>query len=321
MNRIALAVLMLIPLCGCLDVKPRTGNEGNDTVVQPAPDVHVNVPPPQTVDQEEVKSEIRKAASDVKTEVRSSANNTQSNMSGLVNASVSKLGEEITGVKAEIGDVQTDVTGIKSEVGDIKTEVTGVKAEIGDVQTDVTGVKSEVGDIKTEVTGVKAEVGDVKTEVTGVKEMVNDIRLEVGKINALGQAGINNKLEQIEEHVKNNAGRDVNYLPREAVKLMIGIITALCGLATTIVMVLGRNARIREREEADRERENVKYWQGVAMKAIGALDPDKSKDIGAPRSLGTPPRPSFSWIETACSALVVVSFVAFLAYLMWGLIT
>ena len=293
MNRIALAVLMLIPLCGCLDVKPRTGNEGNDTVVQPAPDVHVNVPPPQTVDQEEVKSEIRKAASDVKTEVRSSANNTQSNMSGLVNASVSKLGEEITGVKAEIGDVQTDVTGIKSEVGDIKTEVTGVKAE----------------------------VGDVKTEVTGVKEMVNDIRLEVGKINALGQAGINNKLEQIEEHVKNNAGRDVNYLPREAVKLMIGIITALCGLATTIVMVLGRNARIREREEADRERENVKYWQGVAMKAIGALDPDKSKDIGAPRSLGTPPRPSFSWIETACSALVVVSFVAFLAYLMWGLIT
>ena len=293
MNRIALAVLMLIPLCGCLDVKPRTGNEGNDTVVQPAPDVHVNVPPPQTVDQEEVKSEIRKAASDVKTEVRSSANNTQSNMSGLVNASVSKLGEEITGVKAEIGDVQTDVTGVKSEVGDIKTEVTGVKAE----------------------------VGDVKTEVTGVKEMVNDIRLEVGKINALGQAGINNKLEQIEEHVKNNAGRDVNYLPREAVKLMIGIITALCGLATTIVMVLGRNARIREREEADRERENVKYWQGVAMKAIGALDPDKSKDIGAPRSLGTPPRPSFSWIETACSALVVVSFVAFLAYLMWGLIT
>ena len=259
-----LAVLLALP--GCLDLQSRPGNEDSPVIAEP-PKVTINVPPQQTVDSEGIKSEVRKAASEVKTEVQASSNNTQSNMSGLVNASVSKLGEKVTGVEAKAEANLTATNNMKNEMS--------AEFNANAVATANVNSKAEANLTAT---------AKLDTRVEAMATIIAELRVEIGKVNATAQVGYN-KMEQIEEHVSNQAGRDVNYLPKQAVQLMLGIITSLCGLATTIVVILGRNARVRERLDAERERRNSKHWQEVALKAIGELGPDKSKGVMASRDI------------------------------------
>lgn len=293
---------LLLVLSGCALQENKSGND-NSPVIQPAPVVNLNVPPVAT---EDIKAEVRRSRDEVKAEIQTSSNNTQSNMSGLVNASVSKLGEKVTGVEAKVEASAT-------ATANLSAKVTGIESKI-----DSTIVAT--ANLNTKVDSNVQAVAKIDARIEATLTMLNEMNVNIGKLNAIGQVGIGNKLEQIEEHVANAAGRDVNYLPKQAVELMIGIISALCGLATTVVMVLGRNARLREHQEAERERENVKYWQSVAMKAIGELDPSKSREFTS-RDMVMPnasPRSSLlAWSEIALSAFAVAAFMGLCLSLIW----
>jgi len=299
-------ILAVIPLSliltGCALQENKAGND-NSPVIQPAPVVNLNVPPVAT---EDIKAEVRRSRDDLKAEIQTSSNNTQSNMSGLVNASVSKLGEKVTGVEAKVEASAT-------ATANLSAKVTGIESKIDSTIVATANLNAKVE------SNVQA-TANLNARIESTMTMLNEMNVNVGKLNAIGQVGIGNKLEQIEEHVANAAGRDVNYLPKQAVELMIGIISALCGLATTVVMVLGRNARVRERQDADRERENVKYWQTVAMKAIGELDPAKSRDFTT-RDMVMPQATTRSsllaWSEIAISAFAVAAFMGLCLTLIW----
>lgn len=268
MNRILLiasCLAAIFSLTGCLS-GGRAGHEGG-TVRQDAPKVDIHVPPPQVVDQEKVVAELGRVRSDIQTEIQHSSNNTQNALSGLVNASVSKVAERVTGVEATVKDLLT----INN------TATANINTQFDSMLKATATMEARMDNVVTFNNNMQA---DLKATVNALSE----IKVELGKINGAAQVGFNNKIEQLQQDLKNTAGRDVNYLPKEAVYMFVTIISILAGLATTIAVVMGNNARQRERLETEKERENVKYWQQVAMRAIGSLDPDKAaavtRDLG-----------------------------------------
>jgi hypothetical protein len=128
---------------------------------------------------------------------------------------------------------------------------------------------------------VNAAVSKIGEKVVGVESKIDEIK---------GQIGIGNKLEELHQEIRQSAGRDINYMPRETVNLVLGITGGLFALLTTAITILGRNARKREQDRTAQERENVKYWQAIAMEAISRLGAEKSRDI-LPSRGSIPPMP------------------------------
>lgn len=250
--KIALVALLVIGLLGCIADQEHKNKQENP-VKQEAPTVSVNVPPNQTVDTDKLKKELV-------AEVQSSNNNTQNQMSGLFNASLSKLAERITGLEASISATMTN------------TAVADLKAELKAVATATANLRAEF-DTNVKMT---AKLDAVMTAVANMQ--VKFDRLEVV---AQGQAGLMNKIEEVKQDIKNTAGRDVNYMPKEAFdtavlvtesnnKLWAGILGGIMTLAGSIAAYAYKNARAREQAT-----------NHLLMQALSELHPDQARTISA----------------------------------------
>lgn len=87
------------------------------------------------------------------------------------------------------------------------------------------------------------------------------------------QAGLKNEIHNLRTDIK--AGRDVNYLPKEAVEIVISTnqfwskaLAGLCALASTIALYAYRNARLRE--------ENTNK---LLMQVLARSLPEQMRDI------------------------------------------
>jgi len=262
--RLAFLVFLMLSLPGCYIGGGQAGNEEGPVNNAP-PTVEVNVPPAN-------ENGLSKVKDDLRAEIQNSSNQTQANLSGLMNASISKLAEKVVGLEAQFDSLVKIVNTLNLSMSNTLSAKLEAEANIQATMKNTVEMSSKVGDLS-------ARMGDLSAQVQATITAVTDMRIEVGRLNNTAQLGIGNRLDQLEQHITNTAGRDVNFLPAEAVYLFVSIITALCGLATTVTMVLGRNARARDREEVAKERENVRYWQEVALKAIASIDPAKAKDV------------------------------------------
>src|ERR1017187_4143563 len=135
-------VLLMISLGGCIaDNKGKQNSEG----VSNAPSISIpfkgnTLPLADIVDTKELQNNI-------KTEIQTSSNSTQSQLSGLFNSSISKLGEKVTGVEANVDSLakitnNMSLTNTQSAtaVAEIKTNLTNTIQAIGELKAEMTNI-------------------------------------------------------------------------------------------------------------------------------------------------------------------------------------
>jgi len=190
----------------------------------------------------------------LKTEVVSSNNSTQNKMEGLITASVSKLGEKVTGIESSISVVHPKIVGLETKIDSLLKIQTDITTSLRDVNTKIqtTANVEAFKDLKASLTAnLDAQVkiqADLKAQMSNVLE-------------------INRKMETRIETLNATAGRDVltNYFPKEAAEVMItqakifaGIVSTLAGLVATLASIWARNSRRRadlrfQEERAERQ--------------------------------------------------------------------
>jgi hypothetical protein len=256
--RMIIALFSLLAITGCVGSSKQRDESTN------LPTVTVNNPPPQIVDTSKIDTKLDKVQSEIRNEIATSTNTTQSHLNGLLNASVSKIAEQFTGMENNV----KEMVGIKNELLaqiDLKNEL---KADINAVATNTMTVDAKLQAMASVVASVEAKVD----------------------ANISAQAGIGNSIKNIEKTVSNTttatAGRDNNMLPKEAVTLILGIFTGFFIVVIFGIAWLGKNARDREALNTQEEKANSERWQSVALQAIARLDPASAKEINM-----TPPPP------------------------------
>lgn len=168
----------------------------------------------------------------LKQTVETSANNTQNSLSGLVNASVSKLAERVVGLEAKVDKV----VGLEAKID----KVVGLETHIEKLQTTLT-LEAEMNN----------RIDRLEAQIRADLNVAAQASIEIGK-----------KVESRLENIQATAGRDVNMLPQAAVDVIIqtaqvfsGVIATLCGLASTVVVVMARNSRKRAEQRSKLEHE------------------------------------------------------------------
>jgi inner membrane protein involved in colicin E2 resistance len=259
-------IILLIPiiLCGCI-ADQRSNNTGGDTT-QSGPTI--NVPPPQMVDT----TGLEKRIGD---QITASSNTTQNQMSGLVTASVSKLGEKVTGLETNLSELIKLTANFNTTVqSEIKTKVEAISI------------------INTELKAEMHNIFTISNKVEARLNVLNEIKLELGNLNtqAQGQVGWNNKLENRIEDVKQTftsaAGRDVNMLPKQAVDIIIGswefftiMLSIILSAATTVIAFSYRYARMRAEKRFELEKQERHNLHKLLMVALAHCPADKAEEI------------------------------------------
>lgn len=264
------SIVLLLFLTGCIaDQNNRQANSSNQTGPT------LNVPAPRLVTEEELKkereasreavrAETSRVKDELKTEIQASSNNTQNQLSGLVNASVSKIAEKVTGVEAK---AEANIQATAKVADTLHTVVTNTA--VLEVQ-----LKNQV-ELNTRL----------EAKLEAQLNITNDLRLQLEKVNlqmqgvVAGIAGVNNKVETISTNATNTAGRDVNYLPKEAVDLFTYWLGGLFSLATLAIMWIGRNARLRERARTAEEKDERQKTQEMLLYVLSLLPEAKSADV------------------------------------------
>jgi len=262
MKKLSIVLLILPLLVGCLSPK---GAQDNNTVVSPP---IINLPPPQQVDTSKLESRVDGIKQDLSNEIQASSNNTQNQLSGFVNASVSKLAEKLTGVEANLKDLLT--------VNATMTNTLNASANT-EIKAKLEASIKLVSEINSQISLNNQMTASLNSEFKASITAMNEMKLELGKLSLNAQAGIANKIQDIQTTIDSKAGRDVNYLPKEAVYIVVSTLALVAFVFLITVIVVGINSRRREEQRTISERENVARWQAIALEAISSLEPEKAK--------------------------------------------
>lgn len=259
-------ILIIIPLIlsGCI-ADQRTDQKGGEANTSGPT---INIPPAQTVDTEKLEKNIGD-------KIIASSNTTQNQLAGLLTTSVSKVGERVTGLEANLSEL------IKLNATMNNTAQVEVKAKLDATISLTTQLKAEMNNMV-----------NISNKIEAHLTALTDIKVELGKINtqAQGQVGWNNKLENKIEDIKqtftSTAGRDVNNLPKQAVDIIIGsweffaiLISILCGAATTIISYSYKLARERSDSAAKLERQSHQNTYKLLLSAISHCPLNKQEEI------------------------------------------
>jgi hypothetical protein len=275
MHKILMLVVMTMILTGCITGQRNDGRQESPVDQRPV----VNVESPKLLTSEQVKDQLATqldaTKKDIRQEILTSTNSTQNQMQGLLNASVSKIADQVKGVEANLKDLLTINNTANIEV----------KNKLENTITAVNQMKAELN------TTIQA-VNQMSVQL----QVVNEMKLQLEKLNAQAaasasaQIGWNNKYEQklenITETISNSAGRDVNYLPKEAVQIMLDrertftyFIGGILALATTIISFAYKFARQREAGRRQEEVVERKETYGLVMKLLAMVSNKRSPDI------------------------------------------
>ena len=247
----------LLFLTGCVLDQKHADSQANP-VVQQAPSVTVSVPPNQTVDAAGIRQGVK---DDIRTELQSSNNTTQNQLSGLMNASVSKLAERITGLESSINASlqMTASADLKMQLQASMSAVVDLKAEI----KNTANLTAKMDTVATAVANISTKIGEIRTSLDAT---------------VAGQAGLSNSISKVAEDFKGTAGRDVNFLPREAVDAMISnnrmtayVLDGVFGLLALLALYGYRMARQREQNT-----------NSLLRQALLHVPPDKAALIHIP---------------------------------------
>ena len=253
-----LPVLLVIFLSGCM-----FDQKGH--IEQPLAPPVINVPPNQEVDTAELRQ-------DIKDDITASSNATANQMTGAVNASISKLAEKITGLEANLSSVVNASANLNMTAS-------------AELRAKLEASLSVVTELKTELKMVNEFNTKIETKMSVDANLVRELQSRIDSLNATltakmdvqanAQAGLYNKLDTRLENISNTAGRDVNYFPAAAVEIIIAIL----GVVTIAIGWIGRNARLREKLRTDDERNERKILSDLLMETLTMLPESRAKDV------------------------------------------
>lgn len=267
-----LACSMLVALTGC--VSGSKGASQDNELSIPAP--IINVPPPQVVDTEELKKEIRTSSADVQREVQASSNATQNQLSGAINASVSKVAEKLVGAEAHLSEllkVQAEITNSANLNASAKLDaMVELKARLEAHMTNVVDVRNEI-----------------RADLKELVKLQADMNAQLNA-NAQGQVGwgneMRNEMKSIKETITATAGRDVNMLPQSAVDVitnmaygLIGIISILAALSAIVISMAYRHENQKAKAKADLEKAESERLYGILLRAMGEMPQQKAAEF------------------------------------------
>lgn len=253
-------LVAIVFLTGCL-LSPK--NEHKGEVQQTGPVVTVNAP---SRDPELGKS-VRESAEGVKTEVNTRMKTVQDALSGLITGKIDELdarlalSAQLSAVVQAIGKIETTINGNVSNSADFRAQLSAVVQAIGKLETVINGNVTNSADFRAQLKGLSDNLVSLRA----------DLRLSVDGV----QTGIANRIDKVQQDIKSTAGRDVNYLPKEAVeamefqyKITIAVVLALKVILLTFAGYVYKSTRAREENYAK-----------LLMRALGELDPDKARAL------------------------------------------
>lgn len=279
MLRYPFVFFLLIILPGCLlGQKTRMEAQDNTTVEAPKLPDSIKTDPVQRM---EDKQRSEKDKREIKEEIAASSNATRNQMSGLVTTSVSKLGEIVKGVEANL------------------SELLKVEANL-DVQarTDLQAALKLMAELKVELNNTLTISNKVADKMDSLLKINASMELKLGNIETnmqaqgQGAAGWRNKMEQKLDHsvqtFTSKAGRDVNMLPKSAVDMSVsmaekavGMLTLFCGVFSAVVAMTFRYSRQRAEERAKAANEEKQFYHKALMTALTHVPPEKASEMEA----------------------------------------
>ena len=256
--RISIFFLLPFVLSACIrgiDVRP----DDHATIEAKAP--VINIPAPQTVNTDKLEKGL--------SEVMSSSNATKAELTGLLNAQVSKLGEKVTGLEMSLSDL------IKINNSMSATAQAEFRARLDATLQAYTEIKAEMHNVLTVSNDLRAEM-----------------RIDLGKISTdlNAQVGVGNSIDKRINELKqtfiSSAGHDVNMLPQQAVDVIIGsyrmfgiTILLLLVVATIVISMTFKYSRSRAEKRAADEQSERKLYYDLLISALGKLSPEDSVHI------------------------------------------
>lgn len=256
--RVLVFLSLSFVLFGCIrgmDIRP------SDSGVVEAKAPIINVPAPQIVSTDK----LEKGLSDIVT----SSNATKAQLTGLVNAQVSKLGEKVTGLEASLSDL------IKISNNMNATAQADFRARLDVTMQAYTEIKAEMHNVLSVNNDLRAQ-----------------LRVDLGKISTdLGaQVGVGNsidkRIEELKQTFVSSAGRDVNMLPQQAVDIIVSsyhtfgvTVLILLVVATIVISMTFKYSRLRAEKRALDEQGERKLYYDLLISVMGKLPPEESGEI------------------------------------------
>jgi hypothetical protein len=239
--------------------------DNNSKTEQQVPPPIINVPPSEKLDATELRQGI-------KDDIVASSNATSSQMTGAVNASISKLAEKVVGLEAAITTSITATSNINTQAS-------------AELRAKLEASLTAVAEIRTELKMTNEFNARVETKIQADASLIRDLHAKVDTLNAQltsqiagmanGQVGLLNKIDSRLEQVTSTAGRDITYFPKEAVE----IIVCIMGVVAVGIGWIGRNARLREKLRTDEEKDERRVLSDLLMETLAMLPESRSKEV------------------------------------------
>lgn len=266
----SLPLVALLMLSGCLDKKDRMEATG--------PTIH-NVPPP-------IQDALDKQADKIKDNVRKdmdvSQNAIQQNLQSLLGVSVGKLSDDLIKANMELKDL------LHAEIS----------TKIGEIQNNMSASLASNNDLRAMIKAQMELNAKLEADIRAQVEINAKLEAKVS-IYAAGQAGVNNKLDQYQNELKQElkAGRDVNnstvqfnkemlealrsanQVTEVSLKQFAVILLAIISLVGTIFTIMYRRRAVKaETKNVELDRD-LKTKQMQFERAIAMLPPPEAERI------------------------------------------
>ena len=252
-----LAWLTVVLLASCI-----ADQQGH--INQPVAPPVIDVPPAQKLDTGELRQGIKE-------DITASSNATASQMTGAVNASISKLAEKLVGLEANLTATLNSNVNLNTQAS------ADLRAKLEASLTAITEMRAEFK-MNNEFNA------RLESRINLDANLVKDLKSQIGSMtaqldaNVNAQAGLYNRIDSKLETVNNTAGRDVNFLPKDVALIMVNqeqqsskmIITIVGILALVISLAIGWFGKS-SYQQADTER---KMLNALLLEMSGKLPPE-----------------------------------------------
>lgn len=262
--------IVICLLTGCIDQKGTINQGTKDDIIEvvrgaysamPAPTI--NVPPSQKVDIEDLRNQIN-----------ASSNNTANQMTGAVNASVSKLADQVKGVEANIGKLL--------EINNTMTANLNSRVDVGlhasmIANTEFKATLENTIALNSEIKASMQAIANIQNQMSADLKVVNSMSADL-KANATAVVGLGNRVENLNQNMQ--AGRDVNYLPKEAVTLVAYFVGGIVLIASIVAFLMHRSSIEAMKLEATKQADERKKINQLLMRAMAVMPVSGNTDRG-----------------------------------------